>query len=457
MVIPVALLATSLYAPPSFEGLGSLPGGDWFYSSPTGVSLDGSVVVGESEGANGTEAFRWSAATGMQGLGDLAGGDFYSIAFAVSPDGQAVTGWGTTAAGREAFLWKAGGGMQGLGDVAGGNGFTAGRGVNDGGTIVIGSARNPSGWQTMRWTATGGMYSMGDLIGDNNTVVMAVSPDCVHYVGFGAGPQGTEAYRGSVTGVKQRLGSLLAFPFSSNAYGLSPDGSIVVGSSSVALGREAFIWTEATGMLSLGDLPGGRVDSSAEAVSADGGVIVGYGTTAEDIRAVMWNRERAILDLNEYLPSLGIVLGGWILETANAVTPDGSVIVGSGINPEGEMEGWIARIGSQISPYDRIWAGATAHPDGWRDSDWYGWFHAGAYPLLWHAEHGWQACFGDSDQSVFLHDLGLGAWLWTARDHYPLLYRMGGQPGWLHYARGGAPGQRQFYDYSAGAWVREGD
>jgi uncharacterized membrane protein len=41
----------------SFQGLGSL-GSMTFDSRATGVSADGSFVVGRSESANGTEAFR---------------------------------------------------------------------------------------------------------------------------------------------------------------------------------------------------------------------------------------------------------------------------------------------------------------------------------------------------------------------------------------------------------------
>lgn len=44
--------------------LGVLPGGTFQSSSANGVSSDGLVVVGRSRGANGWEAFRWTAATG---------------------------------------------------------------------------------------------------------------------------------------------------------------------------------------------------------------------------------------------------------------------------------------------------------------------------------------------------------------------------------------------------------
>src|SRR5215510_14161600 len=56
-----------------FIPLGSLPGGI-FHSDARGVSADGMVVVGGSNSASGFEAFRWTAAGGMVGLGVLPGG-----------------------------------------------------------------------------------------------------------------------------------------------------------------------------------------------------------------------------------------------------------------------------------------------------------------------------------------------------------------------------------------------
>ena len=102
-------------------GLGDLPGG-LFYSDASGVSADGSVVVGSSKSASSggtgtgrTEAFRWAQATGMVGLGDLPGGLFYSDASGVSADGSVVVGVSEGANGREAFRWTQATGMVGLG------------------------------------------------------------------------------------------------------------------------------------------------------------------------------------------------------------------------------------------------------------------------------------------------------------------------------------------------------
>jgi probable HAF family extracellular repeat protein len=62
----------------TFETLGDLPGGE-YGSIAINVSADGSVVVGHSITAEGSEAFRWEDGS-MAGLGGLPGGTFFSIA-----------------------------------------------------------------------------------------------------------------------------------------------------------------------------------------------------------------------------------------------------------------------------------------------------------------------------------------------------------------------------------------
>ena len=70
-----------------------------------GPSADGSVVVGWGSSALGREAFRWSAAEGMVGLGLLPGGD-RSRAYGVSADGSIIVGTARNADGiTVGFVW----------------------------------------------------------------------------------------------------------------------------------------------------------------------------------------------------------------------------------------------------------------------------------------------------------------------------------------------------------------
>jgi uncharacterized membrane protein len=75
---------------------------------------------------DGYQAFRWTSATGMVGLGDLPGGasSDNSRALGVSGDGSIVVGFGTVASifDFQAVLWRNGGATERLWDVLMANG-----------------------------------------------------------------------------------------------------------------------------------------------------------------------------------------------------------------------------------------------------------------------------------------------------------------------------------------------
>lgn len=138
-------------------GLGDLPGGT-FYSSATAVSADGSVIVGSSNSAQGTEAFGWTDLNNNGlldsaeildlhsefGLGDLAGGGFKSVAYDVSADGSVIVGAGTSDVGSEAFIWDSVNGMRSLQDVLTSYGLDVGHldaaiDISADGSTIIGS------------------------------------------------------------------------------------------------------------------------------------------------------------------------------------------------------------------------------------------------------------------------------------------------------------------------------
>jgi probable HAF family extracellular repeat protein len=74
--------------------LGSLGGGGKAFCT----SADGSVIAGDCANDQGNiEAFRWTAETGMVGLGDFAGGFFISSMYEMSADGEILVGYGTNA------------------------------------------------------------------------------------------------------------------------------------------------------------------------------------------------------------------------------------------------------------------------------------------------------------------------------------------------------------------------
>ena len=135
------------------------------------------------------------------------------------------------------------------------------------------------------------------------------------------------------------LGHLDEGDFSSGAEAVSADGSVIVGRS----GGEAIRWTAQSAMVGLGHLNEGDVSCSAEAVSADGSVIVGFSASTLGSEAFIWDADNGIRSLQEVLfADFELDLAGWQLRSANAITPDGTIIVGSGISPDGNSEAWMA-------------------------------------------------------------------------------------------------------------------
>jgi probable HAF family extracellular repeat protein len=288
--------------------LGDLPGA--LSSNAISASLTGSVVVGHSQGPSPyLEAFRWTEADGMVGLG-LLPGYLRSWATDVSVDGSIVVGHGGDDFPEEAFVWTEGAGMVGLGTLLGDTRSRV-RGISADGSVVVGvSADDVSGVsEAIRWTDGGGMQGLGALPGAS---------------------------------------------IGSDAYDTSADGSIIVGVAESVAGVEAFRWTAGNGMVGLGDLPGGDFHSLAEAVSADGSVVVGYSRTSFDVgdeeEAFVWDATNGMRLVEDVLTDAGLDMTGWQLNYARGVSDDGNTIVGWGTNPDGQQEGWIARLAASPVP-----------------------------------------------------------------------------------------------------------
>jgi len=337
----------------SFQGLGGLPGGS-FSSDATGVSADGSVVVGQSTGASGNEAFRWTQATGMVGLGYLPGGSFSSGASGVSADGSVVVGSSNSANNfLEAFRWTQGTGMVGLGYLPGGGFGSGASGVSADGSVVVGSSDSANGNEAFRWTQATGMVGLGDLAGGISFpggffFSPGVSAD--GSVVVGSSNSDLEASRWTQATGTVGLGNLEWGSFG-DASGVSTDGSVVVGYSSNDSSFEAFRWTQQTGMVGLGDLLSSvdtfRFFSIASGVSGDGSVVVGYSQTHNNDgqEAFIWSSTQGMRSLQQVLTNdYGLDLTGWFLNEANAISADGLTVVGSGTNPNGLTEAWIASL-----------------------------------------------------------------------------------------------------------------
>lgn len=226
---------------------------------PTGrgraISADGQVVVGArdtaSSGSPVYEAFRWTQATGIQGLG-------FTEAFDVSSDGSVVVGTrrypnpsgsGTV---QGAHVWRNGTGT----DVVANKSFASATAVSSDGSTVFGVYTDGGGSDTHDYTFR------------ERSGITIIDP-----------------------GPDQVFAPLAA----------SEDGSIAVGEKIYPADfHQAVIWTEAGGVRKLRDVAvndlgldlTGWTLQRATGVSADGRVVIGYGNSPEGRREA-WRLELA--------------------------------------------------------------------------------------------------------------------------------------------------------------------
>lgn len=344
----VAFSGFPLHAGPSFTALDSLTGDDTFVLFS--MSADGSVLVGRRTTPEGWEAARWSSQDGVVGLGDLPGGEFESRANDVSADGSVIVGYSEASTGREAFMWTQAGGMVGLGFYDNGREYSSANAVSADGSAVVGIAAEagyvPDG-TAFRRTATDGMVSLGTLpFDDYFSEAHDVSADGSVVVGVSdnnSTDREGEAFLWTAEDGMVGLGNLGGTNVGSKAISVSDDGKVIVGWAQGGIeisGIQAFRWTEETGLVELGFAPSQNA-SVARAVSGDGSVIVGSGSNTSG--AFIWDEEHGMRSMEDYLSNdIGLDISGWKLTNAHQISPDGRIIAGSGYNPEGYTENWIA-------------------------------------------------------------------------------------------------------------------
>ena len=330
---------------PAFSGIGDLTGGN-YYSVAVAISDDGQTVVGQSSSGN-LEAYRWTRADGMVGLGYLDETHF-SNALGVSADGSVVVGSSSSSPGFQAFLWTANSGMVGLGDIPGGFFESGAEACSANGDVIVGDGANAMSVEVAsRWTSGTGMVALESLPDDTFSFAKDISADGSIIVGvLDAGPH--HAFRWTDPDGMVELAALPGGTTESRAFGISANALHIVGySSSTASGAEsteACLWTGDV-PFGLGDLDGGTFKSVARAVSDDGATIVGWAKSALGDEAFIWTADAGMRTLADVLVNdHDLDLSGWTLSVAYDVTPDGRTIVGKGFNPDGYVEGWIATI-----------------------------------------------------------------------------------------------------------------
>jgi probable HAF family extracellular repeat protein len=325
---------------PSFAWLGPVDS----YPVPNAISGDGTRAAGTYYSA-GQQAFRWTSIGGIQGLGTLGGNT--SIGAGINGDGNVIVGSSDTHPDVQiqdirAFRWVDGGGMGNLGALFGHN-LSRAYGVSSDGTVTVGfSGQFPSSRAVM-WDSNG-IQDLGVLPGHLYSQAYGVSANGSTVIGFSgnAAPNGFYPFRWRAGVGMQQIG---VFPGHSLA--CSADGSVVVGQVIVSGNNRAFRWSESSGMQLLGVLPGNTA-SRANAVSADGSIVVGTcsGGSPPNTKAFRWVVGGQMRRIFDELGSYGIGIDACECDYAYGISADGTTIVGEGCYPEkGDFcTGWIATL-----------------------------------------------------------------------------------------------------------------
>jgi probable HAF family extracellular repeat protein len=232
-------------------GLGDLPGGV-VNSEAADISYDGSVIVGKSVGDKNVAAFRRTEAGGMVSLGSLTGSG-RSEATAISGNGSTIVGSSSSTlptAGLfgEAFVWTEAGGMKGLGHLnAEAEGFVGSIAydVSENGGVVVGVSSVLQGTglassEAFRWTESSGMVSLGDLPGDGvYSSAFGVSGDGSIIIGSGRTGAGERAFIWDETNKMRELQAVLTQDYGlgaalsgwtlNSATAISADGMVLAG------------------------------------------------------------------------------------------------------------------------------------------------------------------------------------------------------------------------------------
>ncbi len=342
-------------AAPSFSGTGTLglnAAGDFSFSRISGLSDDGSIAVGISTSPLGQRAVQWTSGGGLVALPTLSGGPVMDSANSVSGDGSMIVGTSPSAASNgftigEATVWS-GGVASPMGFIAPADTMQSNIvSVTSDGSVMVGLSSSPGvlQFEATRWV---GGVAQGLGAGDGSSAT-AVSQDGTFIAGSRAGTNGAflGAFLWSELGGLTELQDIATggfFDSGATALDITADGSLIVGWATDTFSQRPVAWDQAGTPTDIGT-PFGYDAGLANAISDDGTVIVGSASSFLGETAFIWTQATGSIEMLGFLqPFVGSALDGWTLTSADAISADGLTFAGVGINPQGEFGGWVAQI-----------------------------------------------------------------------------------------------------------------
>ena len=348
-----------------FTPLGAATG-EWFFSTPTAISADGSTIVGLAQDA-GSQLRLVHLRDGV--VTELPAPAFHSVETveAVSGDGSVAVGrvaFGSTA---KAVAWRDG--VPETLDPQVGTEWWA-TDVSDDGRVICGTMLlYPNLTRPVRWIdgemeelpLFGPAYRFGEA--------SAASGDGSVIAGYGK--RDYPPYGISDQGVYWDTREHLLSPGLeglrvAQATATNLDGSVIVGiANDVPAGiRDVAVLVRDGSVQSIGGTGVAGDVFAPRGMSIDGTVVVG---NSGSLGAWIWDAEHGMRSIRTVLErQLGFQLAGWELGQVTGITADGQVLVGAGTNPHRQFEGWQARIVRACSAADVTTLGSSIPgvPDG---------------------------------------------------------------------------------------------
>ncbi len=241
---------------------------------PFGINSQG-LAVGESDNHSVSSAVLWTNGVPLD-LGTLGGTS--GAARGINASGEVAGYSGIPTRSAEAFVWSKATGMQGLGFLPGGD-YSAAEAINRFGQVV-GASNGNNVFYAFIWSKTTGMQNLGKLPGYDGSAAYAINnlgqvaglSDC-----FNCSLETHATLWSKTKGSMLDLG-VLPGALSSGAFGINNVGQ-VVGAVFYSLNdNRAFVWSPSTGMLDLNTL-----------IPANSGWFLGYALAINDKGQIVGN------------------------------------------------------------------------------------------------------------------------------------------------------------------------
>ena len=316
-------------------------------ASPSGISGDGSIVVGTYYDANhptGGGGWYWTADSGTVPIGGNG-------AAGISADGTTIVGRANDAMGFEnAAIWQGGTDWQVLGsftpdalhcDLL----LSAAYSVSDDGSVIVGLGWDGcSSAHGFRWDAATGMTDLGSIVATRASRANAISSDGSAIVGWSDQATGFRQGARWVDGAWQWLDS--GYGPVGEALAVNSDGSKIVGYNCGPFSQWAWYWTEDAGVQCVNGTVENPDQTYMKALSDDGRVIGGAVRPefGPEVDAVLWLNFEP-MDLKQYLLDRGVSeVQSWFFSWITAVSADGSVVAGWGIGPDHLLHAFVVTL-----------------------------------------------------------------------------------------------------------------